>query len=48
MTTRRHLTRHLTGLIWSLAALPVLAAQTVVEYFDLDLNDFFTTADPCI
>jgi hypothetical protein len=46
MKTRRYLTRHLAGVIWGLAALPALAGQTVVEYFDPDLNDFFITADP--
>ena len=39
-----HLSRYLAGLIWSLAALPVLAA--VVEYFNPDLNNYFITADP--
>jgi hypothetical protein len=46
MTTRRPCTAFLSSLICSLVALPVLAAQTVVEYFDRDLNNYFVTADP--
>ena len=46
MTMRRHSTEYLSCLICSLVALPVLAAQTVVEYFDRDLNNYFITADP--
>jgi hypothetical protein len=46
MTMGRQCSGYFAGLVWSLAVMPTFAAQTVVEYFDPDLDNYFITADP--
>jgi arylsulfatase A-like enzyme len=46
MAIPQQFSRMLAGLILGFVTMPAVAAQTVVEFFDPDLNNFFITADP--